>query len=423
MLLAHCTQGEDPTTKIRFDRMRFNLLNEAARWGHVEVARFLLDHQPLYSDIHERDSSGKTAILTAANFYETQFMTGPGDEGVSPAKTEAVINLLLDYGASATDNITLIERRQPCHTVLTFAVQWAGSWLIERLLDCGADVHGTVIAGWWSSNGPEFEANALYFACTHANFNAVRTLIERRGVGVEATDVVSSRDSRGRLALHWAAHFEPPYCYTCEVNVENVIGIIELLADIDPSNINAQDHEGNTPLHHASGKYSQHPRCAAIFEILFKRGADATLRNNKGETPLHTLLGYDCWENIEVDTTAITILLIHGVKITDVDIEGNTPLHVAARKVRFLSTFSFLLDQGGDTALYIQNSKQDTPAHVTARTHRFMKGWRMSADDKIKAQDDMLGRMVEAGGIALMDVLNTDGKSPKDICQETRDEW
>ncbi|KAM0281152.1 hypothetical protein ACHAO9_010840 [Fusarium lateritium] len=285
MLLAHCTQGEDSTTEIRFDRMRFNLLNDTARWGHVDVAQFLLDHQPLYSDIHERDSRGKTAILSAADFYEIQFMVGPGDEGVSPAKNEAVINLLLDYGACATDVNAWNEKGQPFQTVLTLAVQWAGSRLIERLLDCGADVHGTVIAGCWSSNGPEFEANALYFACSHANFNAVRTLIERRGVGVEATDVISSRDSRGCLALHWTAHFEPPDCYTCEVNVEHVIGIIELLADIDPSNINAQDHEGNTPLHHASGKYSQHPRCSAIFEILLKRGADATLRNNKGETP------------------------------------------------------------------------------------------------------------------------------------------
>ncbi|KAL9562751.1 hypothetical protein ACKAV7_013103 [Fusarium commune] len=68
-LLNNATKGMDPTQRIRFRPREFELLNEAARLGHVEIVRFLLNNQPVYADIHEKDHWGNTPILSAADIY------------------------------------------------------------------------------------------------------------------------------------------------------------------------------------------------------------------------------------------------------------------------------------------------------------------------------------------------------------------
>ncbi|KAF5671690.1 ankyrin protein [Fusarium heterosporum] len=426
MLLGHCAQGEDATTRIRFSYMRKALLNDASRWGHPEMVRFLLENQPMYASIHERDPEGETAILSATNLHGFQFTNNLHEEGFCLTKHEAVVHLLLDWGACATDGLFRAIDGQLIDTVLTLSVRWAGPRLIKRIIDSGADVHGKVAKGYRVHNDPKIEVSALYSACIHANIDAVKTLIECRGVNVDAVEMIRSQDCRGCFALHWATQFEPAGCDVRELNMANVISIIKLLLDIDPSTINAQDHQGNTPLHHASGRLSQNKQCAAVFETLFMRGADGTLLNNKGETPLHTLLAPDptsILDPLEVDTAAISAFLLHGMKVTDSEIDGNTPLHIAARQVQHFRTVSYLLQRGGTAALYVRNAQQDTPAHIAARADYWIEGWRTRADDKIEIRDAMLRKMVQVGGDGLMDWPNAEGKSPRQLCQEKADEW
>jgi hypothetical protein len=61
------------TQPIRFEPRGFQLLNEAARYGRMEMVKFLLAHQPLYANIQDRDSKGYTAILSAADVYSERY--------------------------------------------------------------------------------------------------------------------------------------------------------------------------------------------------------------------------------------------------------------------------------------------------------------------------------------------------------------
>ncbi|KAF5658212.1 ankyrin protein, partial [Fusarium heterosporum] len=172
MLLAHGDKGEDPQppTQIRFKERGYELLNEAAKWGHVEMVRFLLEHQPLYADIHERDPQGFTPIASAASFYATRFIIPSSAEGVSASRNEAIINLLLDRGACACDIVLPKEGTEKSpDTVLTLAARWASHGLITTLINRGADVHAKVTKRtwalrFWNEYGDDLELDALFIA-------------------------------------------------------------------------------------------------------------------------------------------------------------------------------------------------------------------------------------------------------------------
>jgi len=227
-------------------------LNEAAQYGQVDIVRFLLNNQPRYASIYECDQSDYTALLSAASARYIDLPTSLQEDLPGPAASEAIINLLLDRGASASDVSNGDARIS--NTVLTLVTQWAGSPLIKRLIDDGADIYTKVERGPWEDkfwNLPEctFEVNALYVACTHANFEAVKTLIDCRGAEVDILDVLWQRDSRGSLPLHWVTQSDLPkesFEYSNAVvrdKAQSIANIVELLFDLDPTIINVTDND------------------------------------------------------------------------------------------------------------------------------------------------------------------------------------
>lgn len=61
--------------------------------------------------------------------------------------------------------------------------------------------------------------------------------------------------------------------------------ILQTLLDLHPKTINTQDHDGNTPLHHVLQK-SMSTRTLQAVSLLKAAGADPTIANKNGETPL-----------------------------------------------------------------------------------------------------------------------------------------
>ncbi|KAG5659108.1 hypothetical protein KAF25_000310 [Fusarium avenaceum] len=424
-LLNNAPRDTVSTQPIRFTTRGFQLLNEAARYGRIETVKFLLAHQPLYANIQDRDRKGYTAILSAADVYSERYCFQPAWNEVCLENNEAIINLLLDQGACASDTYVAPYIQETLDTVLTLVVKWAGPELIKRLIDCGADVH-TTITKWPMYNGASASGvNALAVACYHANIKAVETLIDCRGA-VTAASMACCQDSLSRLPLHWVTKNQLPLDDLENIpksllreRVQNITSLIELLLSLHPAAINIQDQEGHTPLHHATESFGRNSKLyTPIFELLCKRGGDASIRNNKGQTPLHTLFD-TCITNVPIDPAAISVLVAHGARVTDT-VAGGTLLHIAAGNLYFADAVSCLLDHGADPTA--KDSSQATALHRAASGRLWQSNVR-KAEVKIRSQDDMLARLVKAGGEELMDLPDVHGETPRQICQRRREQW
>lgn len=425
-LLNNAPRDTVSTQPIRFTTRGFQLLNEAARYGRIETVKFLLAHQPLYANIQDRDNKGCTAILSAADVYSERYCFQTAWNEVCLENNEAIINLLLDHGACASDTYVVPYNKETLtlDNVLTLVVTWAGPELIKRLITCGADVHAT-ITKWPMYNGASASGvNALAVACYHANIKAVETLIDCRGA-VTAEGIACCQDSLSRLPLHWVTKNQLPpddleYIpkSLLRERVQNITSLIELLLGLHPAAINMQDQEGYTPLHHATESFGRNSKLyTPIFELLCKRGGDASIRNNKGQTPLHTLFD-TCITNVPIDPAAISVLLAHGARVTDT-VAGSTLLHIAARNLWFADAVSCLLDHGADPTA--KDSSQATALHRAASGR--LRQSMVKAEVTIRSQDDMLARLVKAGGEELMDIPDVHGETPRQICQRRREQW
>ncbi|KAF5570184.1 ankyrin protein [Fusarium phyllophilum] len=431
ILLDHYKRNHDSTDEVRFKKRGYQLLNEAARRGHVEIVQFLLDSQPLYAGIHERDCKGYSALGSAADIYSVRYADSADWRDVCVDNNEKVMNLLLDYGANASDTVLpMNDLEETPDTVLTLAVQWASPKLINRLIEGGADIQAKVTKfpydlGFWNDHGDICDINAFFMACISANYKAVQSLLAIPGA--DQADMVSSRDSRGSLPIHWAARNQLPDelqyipISILEERVHNIASTIELLLEINPTTVNIQDEDGNTPLHYATEHFGRSGKSyTGIFELLCHKGADAGICNKQGQTPLHTLFRRD-GSIIPVDAAAVSILLAHGANVADVDNAGNTPLHAACLNANFVDAVSVLLQHGAGPTL--RNSKQETPIHIVAQFNCPPRASRSKADEVMRAQDDMLDRLVTVGGAQLMDFQNEAGNSTRQIYQNSRAKW
>ena len=85
--------------------------------------------------------------------------------------------------------------------------------------------------------------------------------------------------------------------------------------------VNSKDKVGNTPLHLAA--YRGYVRMA---ELLIQNGAKANVKNNEGDTPLHTCIS---GRRDEDKPAMIAFLIRSGVGINTTNNEGDTPLDIA----------------------------------------------------------------------------------------------
>ena len=82
----------------------------------------------------------------------------------------------------------------------------------------------------------------------------------------------------------------------------------------------ARDDTHSTPLHIASSK-----RSAETVDLLIQNGADVNAQNVNGSTPLHVAAS----SHLALEGTIVRLLLRRGANVDAKDSEGRTPLDIA----------------------------------------------------------------------------------------------
>ncbi|XP_046634899.1 serine/threonine-protein phosphatase 6 regulatory ankyrin repeat subunit B-like isoform X2 [Daphnia pulicaria] len=217
-------------------------------------------------------------------------------------------------------------------------------------------------------------ATALHFALRAKNMTTARYLLEKG-----ADPAIS--DKNGVTPLHWAAYFE---------TTTDIISRILKRFLVD---INCRDVNGSTALHYAIMASN-----VITARCLLKKGADPTVRDNKGYTPLHIAAEMDkdsdilnlLVSNEKVDinettsqdrrtavhlaiiksnVTAAHFLLSNGANPSVADKYGRTPLHWAALLAKDMNIVALLLNHKGTNVNYLDNEGNDALHYAMKNIH------------------------------------------------------
>jgi ankyrin repeat protein len=219
--------------EIRCGPRNYTALMNAARGGHVEIVRRLLQGGAL---VNAQDAKGVTAIYFAARWDHAE-----------------VIELLLE--ADGDPNLATIEDMTP---PLEVAVVAGAIEAAKVLAWKGANLERRGAYGW----------TALHWAAYKNNTGMVRVLAEA-GADVDALEV------DGKTALHYAALNE---------NVE-MLRFLKAAGSL----LDTPDESGHTALHYAVMVGS----APVVEEILSWRGIDVNAMTKHRATPLHYAAAWD----------------------------------------------------------------------------------------------------------------------------------
>ena len=206
---------------------------------------------------------------------------------------------------------------------------------------------------------------SLHQAAADRDIEQVKSLLSR-GADVDA------RDETGCTALHCVAKWRPnimvrmknrrdPEAMARIREEARIMEVAELLIS-KGAQVNVQDDEGNTPLHHAvKGEHRD------VAELLIGKGADVNARNQRGFTPIEVFTGYEktglagmlLANGAGIPTIHVAALLGDLAKVKafidqGVPVDANkggtseTALFIAARAGQ-KEVAEFLIDRGADT--------------------------------------------------------------------------
>ena len=249
-------------------------LHLAAYKGDIVVAKILLAHKananaqtfpgtPLHYAAHNGDTDMVKLLL--AHKAKAGIRNSDGATPLDWAKNRAMAELLL------TDDTDANARFH----ALCSAARYGRKDVVEFLLAQKVTVNAQNNGGWSplteAADGGYKEIVELLLAnnAEYTFFDAAKVGdVERVKVFLEKDpDLVVSRDSRGRTALHYAAAADKK-------------DMVELLLT-NKADVSAKTKEGWTPLHLAVGHQE-----GAVVESLLAHKADINAKDNHGQTPM-----------------------------------------------------------------------------------------------------------------------------------------
>ena len=254
-------------------------LIQAAGDGDTEMVRHLLQKGAYLEAKATRQ--GMTALLAASRVGKVEIM-----------------KILLDAGADLHASYRYYG--EPCNA-LHSAIHTGKDEAVEILLTNGLKTYDA-----------ESRTTPLHTAVTCFGRGAsMLSFLLERGIGD-----VTAVDDEGRSALQEcvARHYRD--------DDENLTATLAVLLDHGAAIDHLSTGDGQSALHYAVGLgYTQ----TVLF--LLDRGANATIADSNGQTPLH-MAACRCRDNSVAKT--VTALLAKGALVNAVDGAGKTPLHYFA---------------------------------------------------------------------------------------------
>ncbi|XP_016836830.1 putative ankyrin repeat protein RF_0381 [Nasonia vitripennis] len=300
-----------------------------------------------------------------------------------------IIELLLEKHA---DHINVVdsEGRTPLH--LAAHNPKCHPEVVELLLAHGADVK--------AKSSKEGNTALHYVAmCNSPRSRSVIDILLKHGGDVDAVN------SEGDTPLHSAARNKsdnaPEWDFlqlVSDVNAKNLNGDTPLHFYLQNKtvtrcsyvrtsrfvrkcgNLNLANSQDETPLHFAA----QNPNCyPEIIKLLVEHGADvraATTRD--GNTALH----YVAMSNDISSHSAVKLLLKRGSSVNVGNLEGDTPLHMAARNDGVNAPLAELLMEHASD-VNVKNRIRDTPLHLHLRNKTMMNNFARTLEFVRKCSD------------------------------------
>lgn len=330
-------QGADPNY-LDPNRTLQTPLHNAVVNNELGIAQQLMLHG---ANPNTPDKNGRTAYDEASpglrahmNEWARQSTPNPSAIEWQPATVEP--SPVQDVNARDANGDTQL------HACLSRGValpDWEGA---KTLIAAGADINAKNNRG----------ATPLMVALEARRDESLIADLIDRGADVNATD------RTGQSALMWA---------TAENTPDQVQLLIERGAHIDH-----RDHDGMTALNHCVESAQ-----TDMAGLLLQHGADPNLGNQQGRTPLHTLAQHNIIHAVhnrrgtystETQQKMATALLDAGANPIKRDIEGDTPLAVAAAN-RHAGLATTLIEAGADPRLTNHQGKsaldlaKDQPTH------------------------------------------------------------
>ena len=167
---------------------------------------------------------------------------------------------------------------------------------------------------------------AIHVVVRKRDVDSVKLMIEH-GANVNAAD-----DRKWLTPLHLIAqpyYSEKPGQTGCDVN-QRTIAIAKLLLEAkfpDTADVDYQDKEGNTPLHHCAVLSSRY--AGDLISLLLKMTASSNIQNNRGQTVLHLVLHNINLRKFEFYHDLVQLIIYHGSAPDISSLSGCTPLHLA----------------------------------------------------------------------------------------------
>jgi myosin-5 len=298
----------------------FGPMSPGATADAVQQKTAMIDTLMFRKAVREGDSNTVESILKTSNRRD-MLVNEVDESGQSPlhmAVIESrwkVVGVLL--GNDGVPNAQDLAGNTPLHLAPSAS-------MMALLLDDGRA----------NPNIPNMDGDtALHFAVRKLDEEAVDVLL-RHGANVNYADntkwytplhliAQADLDDRAKLEL-------PPDEYQEEKETRMTIASLLCTAS-DPSpekpDLDYQDWEGNTPLHHVVMLTSE--IAAAMLSVFLEKGANPRVANKRGQTPLHLLCHNESLRKLMVFQEMMHDMLYHGADPNQISLTGCTALHLS----------------------------------------------------------------------------------------------